>query len=54
MPRAYGMYSQNSKEYHVLDVGWSVGLPALWNSISVYIGPSPNERDKEKRKDRWE
>ena len=30
------------------------GLTALWDSISVYIGPSPKEREKEERKDRWE
>ena len=37
-------------------VGWLVvlGLTALWDSISVYIGPSPKEREKEERKDRWE
>ena len=40
--------------------GWLVvlGLTALWDSISVYIGPSPRERererDKEERKDRGE
>ena len=35
-------------------VGWLVvlGLMALRDSISVYIGPSPREREKEKRKDR--
>ena len=34
--------------------GWLVvlGLTALWDSISVYIEPSPKEREKEKRKDR--
>ncbi|MEW8488046.1 MAG: hypothetical protein AB2705_22960 [Candidatus Thiodiazotropha sp.] len=32
-------------------VGWLVvlGLTALWDSISVYIGPSPREREKEAR-----
>ena len=37
-------------------VGWLVvlGLTALWDSISVYIGPSPKEREKEERKDRCE
>ena len=30
------------------------GLMALWDSISAYIGPSPKEREKEERKDRWE
>ena len=35
-------------------VGWLVvlGLTALLDSISVYIGPSPREREKEKRSDR--
>ena len=35
-------------------VGWLVvlGLTALTDSISVYIGPSPKEREKEERKDR--
>ena len=33
-------------------VGWLVvlGLTTLWDSISVYIGPSPKEREKEERK----
>ena len=36
-------------------VGWLVlGLTALWDSISVYIEPSPKEREKEEMKDRWE
>ena len=36
------------------DVGWLVvlGLTALLDSISVYIGPSPRGREKEKRNDR--
>ena len=29
-----------------------LGLAALSDSISVYIGPSPKEREKEERKDR--
>ena len=29
-----------------------LGLTALRDSISVYIGPSPREREKETRKDR--
>ena len=35
-------------------VGWLVvlGLTALRDSISVYIGLSPKEREKETRKDR--
>ena len=28
------------------------GITALWDSISVYIGPSPREREKEKRSER--
>ena len=31
-----------------------LGLTALRDSSSVYIGPSPKEREKEKRKDRGE
>ena len=33
-------------------IGWLVvlGLTALRESISVYIGPSPTEREKEERK----
>ena len=36
--------------------GWLVvlGLTALRNGISVYIGPSPREREKEARNDRRE
>ena len=46
-------------EWHPDDVtlvGWLVvlGLTALWDSISVYIGPSPKEREKEEGKDRGE
>ena len=39
-----------------LILGWLVvsGLTALWDSISVYIGPSPREREKEVRNDRRE
>ena len=35
-------------------VGWLVvlGLTAFRDSISVYIGPSPREREKEQRNDR--
>ena len=32
----------------------ALSLTALWDSISVYIGPSPKEREKEKRNDRRE
>ena len=28
-----------------------LGLTALWDSISVYIGPSPRESEKEMRND---
>ena len=37
-------------------VGWLVvlGLTALSDNVSVYIGPSPREREKEKRNDRRE
>ena len=40
----------------IKEFGWLVvlGLTALWDSISVYIGPSPREREKEKRNDRRE
>ena len=39
------MYHASGKDM----VGWLVvwGLTALWDSISVYIGPSPKEREKE-------
>ena len=35
-------------------IGWLVvlGLTALRDSISVNIGPSPKEREREERKDR--
>ena len=34
-----------------LQLSWLVvlGLTALWDNISVYIGPSPKEREKEKK-----
>ena len=34
------------EDYEKHDFGWLVvlGLTALWDSISVYIGPSPRER----------
>ena len=38
-------------------VDWLIGFfwfKALTDSISVYIGPAPKEREKEKRKDRGE
>ena len=39
----------DDKGFHGWLVGWLVvlGLTALWDSISVYIGPSPKEREKE-------
>ena len=38
-----------------LMVGWMfLGLTALWDSISVYIGLSPKEREKKERKDKRE
>ena len=45
--------TRNSSKSNKL-VGWLVvlGLTALSDSISVYIGPSPKEREKEERKDR--
>ena len=45
---------RNSFEF--VDVGWLVvlGLTALSDSISVYIGPSPRDREQEKRNDRRE
>ena len=38
----------------VLFVCLFLGLTALLDSISVYIGPSPKEREKSERKDRGE
>ena len=40
----------------LLTFGWLVvlGLTALSDSISVYIGPSPREREIEEKKDRRE
>ena len=37
-------------------IDWLIvlGLAVLWDSISVYIGRSPREREKEERKDRGE
>ena len=36
-------------QYYKLSAGWLVvlSLTALWDSISVYIGLSPKEREKE-------
>ena len=38
------------------DAGWLVvlDLTAFWDSISVYIGPSPKEREKQRGNDRRE
>ena len=57
-------FHQKLVVYYILDyfgilfildwfVGW-FGLTALRDSISVYIGPSRKEREKEERKDRGE
>ena len=45
-----GIYDRN------VTLGWLVvmGLTALRDSISVYIGPSPREREKGERIDRGE
>ena len=49
----YGLFHVTS-DMSFLD-GWLFGiLTALWDSISVYIGPSPKEREQEERKDRYE
>ena len=39
-----------------IDFGWLVvlSLTAIWDSISVYIGPFPREREDEEGKDRGE
>ena len=47
----------NAKPYYLQSwlVGWLFwGLTALWDGISVYIGPSPREREWERRNDRRE
>ena len=46
----FWLLSSNS----VVLFGYFFLLKALWDSISVYIGPSPREREEEKRSDRWE
>ena len=53
------MLQDNRKYISIIPPGlalWLVvlDLTALWDSISVYIGPSPREREKEKRNDSWE
>ena len=30
-------------------LGFFFGLTAFWDNISVYIGPSPKEREKEEK-----
>ena len=56
----YNMLMRQHLQYRQLliniKVGWLVylGLTALSDSSSVYIGPSPREREKEKRNDRRE
>ena len=49
-------YLKKDRQIDKWDVGWLVvlGLTALLDSISVYIGPSLREREKEKRNDRRE
>ena len=53
-----GVISTNTsnRKVHLVRSGWLVvlGLTALSDSSSVYIGQSPKEREKEKRKDRGE
>ena len=46
----------NSVEYmrYTVDFGWLIDCLWLCDSISVYIGPSTREREKEKRNDRRE
>ena len=43
-----------SKRVSELLISWLVvwGSTALWDNISVYIGTSPKEREKEERRDR--
>ena len=41
-------------ETEMIGFWFVLGVTALWDSISVYIRPSPKEREKEERKDRWE
>ena len=56
------VFSQITPQLYLLNIwnfvwfGWLVvwGLTALWDSISVYIGPSPKEREKKERIDRRE
>ena len=54
------LYIKVSKEIlricHNQLIDWLIvlGLTALWDSISIYIGPSPKEREKEERTDRRE
>ena len=49
---SYKLLGQN--QYATYDWLVVLGLTALRDSISVYTGPSPREREKEKRSDRWE
>ena len=39
---------------YTVDFGWLIDCLWLCDSISVYIGPSTREREKEKRNDRRE
>ena len=52
----FGFQTGEANSRFERSIGWLVdlGLTALCDSISVYIGPSPREREKEKRNDRRE
>ena len=54
--RWFGLHNaaMHKKDEAATVVGWLVvlGLTALCDSISVYIGPSPKEREQEERKER--
>ena len=50
----YARYNKEKDPDNLYRVGWLVvlGLTALSDSISIYIGPSPKEREKEEKQDR--
>ena len=50
------LYQNSPENRGMITLGWLVGLgfTALSDSISVFIGQSPREREKEKFKDRGE
>ena len=50
LPAAWFSLGSGSENFLVGWLFW--GLTALSDSISVYTGPSPREREKEKRNDR--